>query len=318
VRTWYAATYRAARAAAAEHFTPTSNRGQAHPARLWAQRRGIPVAPTGRISPAVLSQWRTAGSPVPAATPRPSRVDPATAGETAAAQAYRALRAILATAVLDELLPANPCQIRGAGQITTKDRTPATPDQVAQIAAAMPERYAAAVTLAAWSGLRYGELFALARRHVDLEAGTLRVERALEQVPGQPIRFGKPKTAKSRRIVHLPRFVAEHLSEHMTAHVADDLEALLFPLRNGDPTPSAHLHRHFSTARAAAGRDDLRWHDLRHTGATLAYTAGASVPEVQARLGHSTMRAATIYAHTLSDSDRILAERLDAKYAPPA
>jgi integrase len=64
------------------------------------------------------------------------------------------------------------------------------------------------------------------------------------------------------------------------------------------------------------GRDDLHWHDLRHTGATLAYRAGASVPEVQARLGHTTMRAAQIYAHAADDSDRVLADRLDAMYRP--
>ena len=67
----------------------------------------------------------------------------------------------------------------------------------------------------------------------------------------------------------------------------------------------------FRRARRAIGRDDLTWHDLRHTGATLAYRAGASVPEVQARLGHTTMRAAAIYAHRTDESDRVVAHRLD-------
>lgn len=70
-----------------------------------------------------------------------------------------------------------------------------------------------------------------------------------------------------------------------------------------------------SAARAAVGRPDLTWHDLRHTGATLAYRAGASVPEVQRRLGHTTMRAAQTYAHAADDSDRIVAARLDELYA---
>lgn len=143
----------------------------------------------------------------------------------------------------------------------------------------------------------------------------MRVERALELVPGQPIRFGKPKTAKSRRTVHLPAFVVAQLREHMAEHVAADVAALLFPDANGAPTSNATLSRLFRAARTLIGRPELRWHDLRHTGATLAYRAGASVPEVQARLGHTTMRAASIYAHTAADSDAALAQNLDALYA---
>lgn len=82
--------------------------------------------------------------------------------------------------------------------------------------------------------MRYGELLALARRHVDLDAGTVRVERALEQVPGQPIGFGKTKTDKSRRVVHLPAFVVDTLG----AHVAEHADALLFPMpRRPDQLP---------------------------------------------------------------------------------
>jgi integrase len=58
----------------------------------------------------------------------------------------------------------------------------------------------------------------------------------------------------------------------------------------------------------------LTWHDPRHTGATLAYRAGASVPEVQARLGHTAMRAAGIDAHMVDDSDQVLAVRLNAMF----
>lgn len=67
----------------------------------------------------------------------------------------------------------------------------------------------------------------------------------------------------------------------------------------------------FNTARRAVDREDLRWHDLRHTGAALAARAGASIREIQHRLGHTTYAAAMTYQHTSAEQDRDLAERLD-------
>ncbi len=314
VRAWYSVLYTEAQQSARQRYDREGSREE-HPARRWARARGMAVAPTGRLSPEVLKAWNAAGTPVPPLPKRTYTGGPANAGRTAAAHAYRLLRTICNTAVQDELLKSNPCQIAKAGSGQHRERTTATPAEVAQLAALMPRNLAAAVTLAAWSGLRYGELFALSRRHVDLEAGTLRVDRALQCVPGQPIVFGKPKTTKSNRVVHLPAFAMAALADHLEAHVPEDREALLFTLPDGNPVTSTYLSRHFRQARAVIDRDDLTWHDLRHTGATLAYRAGASLPEVQARLGHTTMRAAAIYAHAADDSDRVLAERLDAMFS---
>ncbi|AWB90302.1 tyrosine-type recombinase/integrase [Salinibacterium hongtaonis] len=316
VRTWYAAIVKTARESAKRQLSRDRERAE-HPARVWARATGMHVAATGKISTAVMHAWDAAGRPQPKRSALASVVPLERAGETTAAQAYRILRAILMTAVTDGLLPTNPCQIKGAGQVAHRERGTASPAEVAQLAAHMPPRYSAAVTLAAWSGLRFGELFALARRHVDLDAGTVRVERALEQVPGQPIGFGKTKTDKSRRIVNLPAFVVTALRAHIAEYVAADAEALLFPMPDGSPTPNVRISVAFRKARAVINRDDLHWHDLRHTGATLAYRAGASLPEVQARLGHTTMRAALIYSHAADDSDRVLADRLNALYGAP-
>ena len=235
-------------------------------------------------------------------------------GNTRPAAAYRLLRTILNTAVTDGLLAANPCQIKGAGSPPTAERPTATPAEVDRLAAAMPDRLAAAVVVAAWSGLRYGELFGLARRHVDTEAGTIRVDRALIDLRRGALTFGPPKTAKSRRTVHLPAFVAEMLRDHLAEHVAPDPDALVFATVTGTPLRTSRLSVLFDRARRKVGRSDLHWHDLRHTGATLAYRSGASVPDVQRRLGHTTMRAAQIYAHAADDSDAVLAARLNEMY----
>lgn len=287
-------------------------------ARRWALDAGQPVHATGRLPRSVMAAWEAAGAPVvtpPAARPV---VSPEVAGRATAARAYATLRAVLTVAVRDGLLTVNPCQIPGAANAQHRERGTATPAEVAALAAHMPARYSAAVWLAAWSGLRYGELFALSRRHIDIATGTIRVERALVNVPGQPVTFGRPKTRKSTRSVRLPATVVQLLAEHLATHVPNDPDALVFALPDGRAVANVRVSAWFRKARAVIDRDDLTWHDLRHTGAMFAYRAGASVPAVQARLGHTTMRAAQIYAHAADDSDAVLADALEPYAAAAA
>jgi integrase len=306
VRRWFAVLSQASRRSALAR-AKRSGRAE-HPARVWGREHGHDVQPTGRMSPALLAAWKAAGSPEPAHTPRGA--DP---GRTAAAQAYRVLRAAMNDAVRDRLISESPCVVTGAGVTRPRERGTASPTEVVALAKAMPARLRAAVIVAAWSGLRYGELFALARRHVDLTAGTVRVDRALSKGDTGD-RFGLTKTTGSVRTVSLPRFVVAALADHMNRYTRPDPDALVFSTKTGQPVDDRSLTTMFARARHAIGRDDLTWHDLRHTGATLAYRAGASVKDVQRRLGHTTARAAMIYAHAADDSDRVLADRLDAAF----
>lgn len=284
--------------------------GGPHPARAWAKAQGLPLASTGRTPRAVLDAWEAAGSPIPGKRRRSGD------GSAAVRAAYALLATILANAEREELITRTPCRIRGAGVSKAAAVTPATPEQVEQLAAGMPDRYRAAVLLAAWSGLRSGELRALARCHVDLEAGTVRVERSVVEVPGEALTFGPPKTRGSRRQVALPGFVVDALRDHIEAHVPGGPEALIFATEAGGILGRAWLGAMWrrAQARAGLGVPGLRWHDLRHTGASLAYAAGASVPDVQRRLGHTTMKAAQIYAHALEGADHAIAARLDAAF----
>jgi len=307
IRRWYAIVSDVARQVALQRITYLP---KGHPARVWARDNGLAVDPTGKLPQAVLDAWRKAGSPPPERRLRPSAegIDP---GRATAARAYQVLHAGLADAVNDELLPTNPCRIPGAATIRPRERGTVSPPEVVQLAAAMPVHVQAAVYVAAWSGLRYGELFALARRHVDLDAGSLRVERALTSDAGV---HGLTKTAGSVRTVNLPSFVVDVLADHMARHTPDSPDALVFSTPGGNPIDSANLTRMFNRARLSIGRPELHWHDLRHTGATLAYRAGATVKDVQRRLGHATTRAAMIYAHAADDSDQLIAQRLDDAY----
>ena len=87
-------------------------------------------------------------------------------------------------------------------------------------------------------------------------------------------------------------------------------DALLFAAQHGGHLAPSTLNRHFYAARQVAGRPDLRFHDLRHTGAVLAALTGATLAELMARLGHSTPQAAMRYQNAAPDRDQAVAELL--------
>jgi integrase len=226
------------------------------------------------------------------------------------AHAYALLRTICTTAVGDELLSANPCRIRGAGQAKRAGETePATLDELAVIVSEMPARLQLMVLLAAWCAMRYGELAEL--RRSDLAKGVVRVRRAVVWVDGAAI-VEDPKSEAGKRDVTIPPHVMPAVTAHLAAMNAGESNALLFPATT-DPTRHLHAPRvfvYFNRARRAAARPDLRFHDLRHTGAVFATRAGASLAEVMARLGHSTTNAAMRYQHAANGRDAEIADSL--------
>ncbi len=232
-------------------------------------------------------------------------------GPTRQAHAYGLLRAILNTAVADDAIAANPCRVRGAGQVKRKSITrPATLAELGVIAESMPGRYKLAVLLAAWCGLRFGELAELRRRDVDAKRGVLKISRAVAFVDSVPV-IGAPKSDAGVREVAIPPHLLPVLREHLAEYTAASRDALLFPSPKGMHLRSdGALHRDFHAARDAAGRHDLRFHDLRHTGATLAAATGATLAELMRRLGHSTPDAAMLYQHATDDRDAAIAAAL--------
>ncbi|WP_306233857.1 tyrosine-type recombinase/integrase [Agrococcus beijingensis] len=237
--------------------------------------------------------------------------------KTLAARAYGLLKSILSTAVTDGRIKSNPCMIRGAQNATTGRKVePPTATELAKITAAMPERLQAAVLLAAWVGARYGELTELRRKDVtmiDDAAGAVvlvSIARAVTHVTGEGYIVGMPKSAAGVRVVPVPPNIAPALTRHLEQHVAHSPDALLFPAADGvSHLPQSSLVKHYYPARQAAGRPDMPWHALRHFGATRAAQAGATLKELQARLGHSTVSAAMRYQHT-AGRDFDLARRM--------
>ena len=221
---------------------------------------------------------------------------------TKRARIYSLMRTIMGTAYADDVISANPCRVRGGG-VARRRRTirPASLEQIAAIAKAMPDRYRLMVLLSGYCGLRSGELRELRRKDVRLEDGRIRVERAVAKV-GEEFVVGEPKTEAGVRDATVPPALVPHIEAHLERFVADDPEALLFPARQGGHMNESSLYRVFYPARDGVGRSDLRFHDLRHTSAVLAAGQGATLADLMQWLGHASPQAAMIYQHAQADS----------------
>jgi len=238
-------------------------------------------------------------------------------GRTARARAYGLLASVLRQATDDGLIPASPCHIRGAGDSPRqRDIEPATPYEIDAIATAMPGRLRMMVELAAWCQMRFGELAELRRRDIDMDAGEVRIRRAVVwlRTTGAPL-VKEPKTKAGKRDVAIPPHLLPALANHLTRHVLPGRDALLFPAGRDRRAhiPPATVRQPFHKARAAAGRPDLRFHDLRHTGATMLAQEGATLGELMGRLGHTTPQMAMRYQHATRERDRALAAALSRR-----
>lgn len=227
------------------------------------------------------------------------------------AHAYSLLKTIMETArTRDRIIEANPCVIRGAGTTTrTIKPKPATLEQLDIIVREMPDNLGLMVLFASWCALRFGELVELRRNDIDVDDAVIKVHRAAVRV-GKGWKTGDPKSDAGRRDVAIPPHIVPAVKRHLTEHVGKPPNWLLFPAKSGEHLQPSTLYRHFYKARAKAKRPDLRFHDLRHSGAVMAAQTGATLAELMARLGHSTPQAAMRYQHAAQGRDRQIAEAL--------
>lgn len=236
----------------------------------------------------------------------------ATDAPTVRAHAYSLLRTILETArKRDRLIDLNPCEIVGAGSTERKSKTkPATFAEIDTIISEMPERLAPMILLATWCALRFGELVELRRSDVNGQDGVIHVRRGAVRVKGG-WEIGPPKSEAGVRDVTIPPHVLPAIRAHLASeHVGPAEDALLFPPKTGERLQPSTFNRHYYKARAKAKRPDLRLHDLRHTGATLAAQSGATLAELMVRIGHSTPAAAMRYQHAAHGRDKAIAEAM--------
>ena len=183
-----------------------------------------------------------------------------------------------------------------------------TPEQAIKlIEAARGERLEALFVLAVTTGMRQGELLGLRWSAVDLEKGTVQVQVGLQRTK-EGYELVPPKTKKSRRLVMLTEPAKEALKRHRTNQTAERLLAgdhwkndldLVFTNQTGGPLDSTYLLRRcFRPLLKKAGLPEVRFHDLRHTAATLLMSLGVHQKVVSEMLGHSTVLITQdLYSH---------------------
>jgi integrase len=232
---------------------------------------------------------------------------------TMVAKAYRLLRAIMMTATDDELIPRNPCRIKAGGKEPRNERPVLTVAQVFQLAKMMPARCVTMILVTTFASLRFGEVTALRRRDVDPTVGTVSVRQAFTEVRGKGLVLGPPKSRAGIRTVALPAMVTPYVVEHLAEYVDPDPDSLVFTGPKGAPIRRGNFNTLVDWGKKVAelGVPGLHFHDLRHTGNTLAAGAVASTKDLMARMGHDSVEAAMIYQHATSEADRAVADKLN-------
>jgi len=234
-----------------------------------------------------------------------------TRGPQIAAKSYRLLRSIMTTAVEEGLAEATPCTLRGAADEWSPERPVLTVEQVLALAEEVIAPYRAVVLLGAFCCLRIGELAALRRPAVDLDGPTVTVLATAGHVNGFGWVVGAPKSAAGTRVLTVPAAIVPDLRTHLECYAEPEPGGRVFRgPRGGGLRSSTFMARDFTPAVQRLGLTGIRFHDLRHTGNTLAAATGASLADLMARMGHASMNAALRYQHATRTQDAVIAGAL--------
>jgi integrase len=227
----------------------------------------------------------------------------------------------LKQAVMDALIPRNATEAVKPPQVRRAEMRPLSPEQVKTLLeVACGDRLEALYVLAVTTGLRQGELLGLKWEDVDLEAGKLRVQRTLAIAKGGP-KLMAPKTKSSRRTVRLTQSATNALRSHLKRQLGKIDRAgslwrengLIFASETGDPLDRRYVTTHrFKPLLKRAGLPQIRFHDLRHTCATLLLGRNVNPKIVSEMLGHASI-AITLdtYSHVLPNMQSEAAKAME-------
>jgi integrase len=198
--------------------------------------------------------------------------------------------------------------------------------QVSQfLVAAHDSQYEALYHLAVVTGMRQGELFGLKWTDLQWQSGTLYVRRQVQNVPGQSWSFGEPKTRAGRRTIRLGEGSLQVLRQHRERQLLQKAVMgqrwkefdLIFPSSVGTPLNPSGLRLDYNRVLDAAGLPRIRFHDLRHTAASLMLNHGIPVIVVSKILGHSKPSVTLdIYGHLYQEMQSEAAQIMDRLVTP--
>jgi integrase len=249
---------------------------------------------------------------------------------------HATLRTALNQALRDGLVARNVATLVKVPRADRHEMQVLNPDQARTLlTVAQKDRLGALYVVATTLGLRQGEALGLQWSDVDFEAGTIRVSRTLQRVPkalrgpddggqGTHYRLDEPKTDRSRRTVNMPKVVMASLREHRARQSRERLAAgaawhdwdLVFTTTIGTPLDSRNVTKAFQALLVKAGLPFMRFHDLRHSAATLMGAMGVPMRVIMEILGHSQIGITmNLYSHVIPAMQRDAADRMDSLFA---
>jgi len=232
----------------------------------------------GRLTPSTVRSWHSA---LVARSPT----------ATTPAKAYRLLRAMLNTAVADEVILRNPCQVKGAGLERSPERKPPSLDTALLIAEEVDPRFRVLVLMAAFVGCRWGELVALRRHRINMLAGTLDIVEQYVETDGGRLLLGPPKSEAGARTIAIPPNLLPTIANHLDEFSEPGATGLVFVGAKGAPLVRRNFSAKWRKAVNAVGAEGVHFHDMRHLAATLAAAVpGTSTRDLMNRIGHSSPR----------------------------
>ena len=235
---------------------------------------------------------------------------------------YRTMRTMFAFAIKRDLLIKNPCLAVTPPRVPRTDMNVLSVEQIEGIADAITARYRCFVLLAAYGGLRFSELVGLRRRDINADQVTvagqlLLIDNVWERT--------EAKTYSGHRTITISATVADERAAHLATWTGPEPDALVFTNQHGRPVGPSFRQNVWAPACAKVGLGSRtiknhkpafsgipRFHDLRHTAASLAIAAGAHPKTIQQRLGHSSIVVTMDrYGHLMAGVDQQLADDLD-------
>jgi integrase len=218
----------------------------------------------------------------------------------------------------------NVCDSVSPPRLVKTEIQPLTMEQAHKLLEAVRgHRLETLLTLALTTGMRRGELLALRWSDVDLEQGSIHVRRTVDHIPKYGYVETEPKTKNAQRLIMLPAFVVDTLKQHRMEQQEQRLKAgdnwqdlnLVFTGLHGNYLNPRYLPKMFSKVLMEAGLPHIRFHDLRHSAATILLSMGVQLKVVQEILGHSTIvMTADIYSHVLPSIQKEAMEKWEQRF----